>query len=178
MISTLALEHLTYCRNSVAFTRGPVSDTSASGMFIVWAGKDPGWAAGSAKRNGKPGPTAQKQKSWIQRLNGSEQSFLLQVCSLDPVPSFPSQAAFQKMNFHPGFYVYDPPPLFCQTLILKWYLSFVSVLSQSNRLILQICMVGVTFKSYLDKIFLVLLQLMSYLKDGNLEQGLNFSPFN
>ena len=39
-------------------------------------------------------------------------------------------------------------------------------------------MVGVTFKSYLDKIFLVLLQLMSYLKDGNLEQGLNFSPFN
>lgn len=51
-------------------------------------------------------------ESWIQRLNGSKQSFLLQVCSLDPVPSFPSQAAFQKMSFHPGFYVYDPPPLF------------------------------------------------------------------
>lgn len=39
-------------------------------------------------------------------------------------------------------------------------------------------MVGVTFKSYLDKIFLVLLQLMSYLKDGNLERGLDFGPFN
>lgn len=39
-------------------------------------------------------------------------------------------------------------------------------------------MVGVTFKSCLDKMFLVLLYLLSYLKDGNLERGLNFSPLN